>query len=65
MSRPPAFDFESKAAPVAGNVEDTEDNLLVISAVQNYLNATDFPEVSLMSAQDFSICVFTEAGIGT
>ena len=33
--------------------------------VHNYLNATALPEVSLMSAQDFSIAPITLSGMGT
>ena len=65
MSRLPAFGAASKAPPVAGNVEDTEDTLFENYHGARYLNATALPEVSLMSAHDFSMAVFTAAGMGT
>jgi hypothetical protein len=60
-------DTGSKAAPPTGNVEDTGNPLVMKtnSSKSVYLVATDLPDVSLISAQAFSMLILTLAGIGT
>lgn len=67
MSRPVVFPGLSKMVRLGGSVEDTQKTPVVRDEKERgaYLYATALPDASLIWLQDFSMIVFTLAGIGT